>query len=65
MNWQDIKISSEGTHFLYKGKLAFNNKYIEVLKFHAPGLAPVKDETGSYHIDSHGDQLYTDRFTRT
>lgn len=65
MNWQDIKVSLDNTHFLFEGKQIFSKLFIEVLKFHSPGLAPVKDESGSYHIDSLGNQLYSDRFTRT
>jgi hypothetical protein len=65
MNWQDIKVSSDNTHFLLEGKQIFGKQFIEVLKFHSPGLAPVKDESGSYHIDSLGIPLYADRFTRT
>jgi hypothetical protein len=65
MNWKDIKVSADNTHFLYDGKQIFGRQFFEVLKFHSPGLAPVKDETGSYHIDRNGKQLYTDRFART
>lgn len=65
MNWQDIKVSTDNTHFLYEGKLLFGRQFIEVLKFHSPGLAPVKDESGSYHIDLSGNQLYAERFKRT
>lgn len=65
MNWQEIKASADNTHFLYNGKQIFGRQFIEVLKFHSPGLAPVKDKSGSYHIDHSGNQLYTDRFTRT
>ena len=65
MNWQDITVSADNSHFHFNGKPIFNRQFIEVLKFHSPGLAPVKDESGSYHIDSLGKQLYIDRFTRT
>jgi len=65
MNWQEIQVSSDGTHFLHQNKPIFGKKFIEVLKFHVPGLAPVKDETGAYHIDSNGNPLYTERYTRT
>lgn len=64
MNWQDIKISADNTHFLFKGNPIFGKKFIEVLKFHAPGLAPVQDESGSYHINSNGNSLYAHRFSR-
>jgi hypothetical protein len=65
MNWQDIKVSADNTHFLFDEKQIFGRQFIEVLKFHSPGFAPVKDESGSYHIDSLGTQLYAARFTRT
>jgi hypothetical protein len=65
MNWKDIKISQDNTDFLYEGKPIFNKKFVEVLKFHAPGLAPVKDKIGAYHIDSNGSPLYVDRYDRT
>jgi hypothetical protein len=35
----------------FDGKQIFGRQFIEVLKFHSPGLAPVQDESGSYHID--------------
>jgi hypothetical protein len=65
MNWQDINISEDNTHFLFDGKQIFGKQFLEVLKFHSPGLAPVKDESGSFHIDSLGNQLYSNRFART
>jgi hypothetical protein len=65
MKWQDIKVSADNTHFIFQGRQIFEKQFIEVLKFHAPGLAPVKDETGSYHIDMLGHEIYGERFTRT
>jgi hypothetical protein len=64
MNWKDIKVSEDATYFLYEGNKVFDKKYVEVLKFHAPGIAPVKDETGSYHIDINGKELYHHRYSR-
>ena len=34
------------------------------LKFHAPGLAPVEDETGWYHIDTEENPVYPQRYFR-
>ena len=65
MNWQDIKVSAGSTHFVFEGRPIFNKQFIEVLKFHTPGLAPVQDETGAYHINAMGNQLYADRYSRT
>jgi hypothetical protein len=65
MNWKDIQISQDATYFIFQGNPIFNKRFKEVLKFHAPGLAPVYDETGAYHIDVNGTQLYEKRYTRT
>ena len=65
MNWKNIKVSADNTHFLLDRENVFSCSFIEVLKFHSPGLAPVKDESGSYHIDNFGNPLYDERFERT
>ena len=38
----------------------FKNK----LKFHSPGLAPVEDETGWYHIDTKENPIYSQHYSR-
>ncbi len=65
MNWEDIKISDDNTHFLFEDKPIFRKNFIEVLKFHPPGLAAVLDNSGAYHIDSRGNELYKNRYSRT
>lgn len=65
MNWKDIKVSTDNTYFLLDGKQIFNKIFVEVLKFHAPGLAPVMDNSGAYHIDINGNELYSKRYSRT
>lgn len=65
MNWKDIQVSENHTFFEFKGTALFDRKFLEVLKFHDPGIAPVKDETGSFHIDDLGHDLYPNRFDRT
>ncbi len=65
MNWHHIEVSADNTHFLYEGKPVFEQKFTEVLKFHAPGLAPVMDKAGAYHIDITGNAIYKDRYART
>ena len=65
MNWQDIKVSDDNTHFIFDGKQIFGKTYKEVLKFHSPGLAPVLDNSGAYHIDINGNELYSIRYSRT
>jgi hypothetical protein len=65
MNWKDIQVSEDNTHFIIDGKPIFDKTFIEVLKFHSPGLAPVKDSSGAYHIDYNCHELYSNRYTRT
>jgi hypothetical protein len=65
MNWQNIKVSEDNTHFVYQDKPIFNKYFTEVLKFHAPGLAPVIDQSGAYHITMEGNSLYKERYKRT
>lgn len=65
MNWKDIKVSEDNTHFLFDGKQIFGKTFIEVLKFHSPGIAPVKDNSGAYHVDINGNELYKNRYLRT
>lgn len=65
MNWQSIKVSADNTHFLFKGNQLFEKNFIEVLKFHSPGIASVLDNTGAYHINSKGEPIYPARYTRT
>ena len=64
-NWQVYKISSDETHHLIDGYPVYKNRFIHVLKFHHPGLAPVLDKTGAYHIDPIGQPIYSQRYTRT
>jgi len=45
--------------------MLFGKRFIEVLKFHEPGLASVKDDSGAYHITTDGLPLYTERYSRT
>ena len=65
MDWKRIKVSTDGTQFTFGGKVLYNRKFKEVLKFHEPGLAPVKDKSGAYHIEFGGSELYAERYDRT
>lgn len=58
--------SSCGTfHITKTGERIYSNKFDWVLPFHNPGLAPVGDASGSYHIDLKGMPLYAERYQRT
>ena len=65
MNYKQITLSEDGTHFLINNKKVFGKTFKETLKFHEPGLAPVCDETGWYHIDTKGNAVYKQRYKRT
>ena len=59
----DIKISSCETYHEKDDKPLYEKRFSKVLTFHSPGLAPVLDEEGAYHIDSVGKAAYTNRVT--
>lgn len=60
-----ISISPCETHHLKEGKPFYTNKFLKVLKYHEPGLAPVLDRKGAYHIDLDGKPVYSPYFKRT
>ena len=64
-NWRDYSISADGSHHVLDGSPAYSSRFLEVLKFHAPGLAPVTDKTGAYHITPDGQPAYEYRYLRT
>ncbi len=65
MSWQTFEVSPDQTHHLAEGAPAYSHRFQAVLKFHTPGLAPVSDHSGSYHIDADGNPAYPQRFIRT
>ena len=52
-------------HISNDGERTHNSDFDWVLPFHKPGLAPVGDFTGSYHICLDGNPAYSIRFKRT
>lgn len=65
IHWKEYTVSPDNTHFLHSAIPVFNRQFIEVLKFHEPGLAPVLDESGAFHINASGEDLYATRYKRT
>ena len=63
--WKDIFVADDETHHVCQSKPIYQKKFIKVLKYHEPGLAPVLDESGAYHIDPFGNSLYKQRFIQT
>lgn len=64
-HWKQTRVSPCETHHILGNQPLYGERFENVLKFHEPGYAPVKDESGSYHINILGKPLYTHRFLRT
>ena len=66
MRWRNSRVAPEGTHHLTPdGQPLYEARFLEVLKFHAPGLAPALGADGATHITPEGRPAYRRRFTRT
>ena len=63
--WREYTVSPDGTHHLFQGRPAYSLRFTEVLKFHPPGLAPVIEGSGAYHITADGLPAYEFRYIRT
>ena len=64
-DWRYYNIAMDNSHHVYEGSPAYSPRFLEVLKFHAPGLAPVVDDSGAYHITPNGQSTYESRYVRT
>ncbi|MBK1672992.1 methyltransferase [Ectothiorhodospira shaposhnikovii] len=66
MSWRDLLPSGCGTHHVHiTGGSAYDERFDGVLKFHAPGLAPVHRAGQAWHIREDGSPAYQRRFART
>lgn len=66
MTWSTLKVAPVATHHLDENGLpAYADRFDEVLKFHAPGLAPVLRRGEAWHIRPDATAAYTRRFLRT
>lgn len=64
-DWRKAVVANEGTHHLIDDKPFYTKRFLAVLKYHAPGLAPVVDASGAYHIDFTGKPVYAERYLQT
>lgn len=65
MNWGSYRVHPDLTHHLLDGEPAYVARFDEVLKFHAPGLAPVRRGGEAWHIRPDGTAAYPQRHLRT
>lgn len=63
--WRHARIARDKTHHLVDGAPMYAARFDEVLKFHPPGLAPVRLGSTAWHIDERGNAAYSRRFIRT
>lgn len=64
-NWRQTSVAADATHHLLAGLALYSERFDEVLKFHEPGLAPVRRGDEAWHIDVSGMPAYRQRFRRT
>ena len=63
--WHDTVVAPDKTHHLRSGRPLYDHRFDEVLKFHSPGLAPVRCGEQAWHIAVTGQPAYARRFRRT
>lgn len=65
INWRQTTVSPCGSHHVLAGRPLYAARFDEVLKFHEPGLAPVRLGGVAWHIDTAGVPAYQQRFRQT
>ncbi len=65
IQWRETTVAPDGTHHQEDGRAFYDARFDRVLKYHDPGLAPVVDSSGAYHIDLDGQPVYVARHVRT
>ena len=62
--WREYQISENASHHVHRGFPAYSARFHSVEKFHEPGLAPVLDDSGAYHVTPDGRSAYAERYVR-
>lgn len=62
--WQKSRVSQDHTHHEVEGVALYLNRFEEVLSFHEPGLAAVRERGKWFHIRPNGTPAYRARFNR-
>lgn len=61
-DWRDTEVATDATHHLRAGVACYSRRFDHVMKFHAPGLAPVRHGDLAWHIDFRGADAYPYRY---
>ncbi len=66
-DWKASKIATDGAHHvtITDERPLYPARFHSVEKFHEPGLAPVIDDSGAYHVTPDGRSAYAERYVRT
>ena len=64
-DWREYTVAADSTHHLHRDRPTYDARFREALKFHEPGLAPVMDDSGAFHITPDGLPAYSSRHVRT
>lgn len=64
-SWTAARVAPDKTYHLYEARPLYAERFDEVLKFHGPGLAPVRRGEQAWHITPTGQPAYDRRFHRT
>lgn len=64
-DWRRTTVAATATHHLLDDRPLYADRFDEVLKFHAPGLAPVLRGGDAWHITTLGEAAYAPRHRRT
>ncbi len=63
---RDLRVSEDGTHHVGPdGNPAYDDRFDQVLPFHAPGLAPVRRAGVAWHLRVDATAAYAARFRQT
>jgi len=65
VNWQHSIVAPDGTHHICDGRPLYSSRFLQVQKFHVPGLASARDSSGAFHITPQGAAGYATRFKQT
>lgn len=65
MTWRRSHVAPDGTHHRVDEREMYAARFHRVQKFHEPGLAPVVDASGAYHVAADGTAAYSVRFLQT
>jgi SAM-dependent methyltransferase len=63
--WKGSEVAGSGTHHTKAASPLYDARFDEVLKFHEPGLAPVRRGGDAWHIRPDGTAAYPQRHRRT